>query len=155
MRNSPVTRIVSDAVAPAPDVRASDAERERTAECLRDHAAAGRLDVDELGERLGTAYAARTRVELGALLADLPRSADPPRSVSHAKELGFKIHRNVYLLVGVLLLAIWASAGAGYFWPMWPLTGWGIGVLSHALACRSSRRNTSNGRVVRRPAEPR
>lgn len=130
-----------------PDVRASDEERERTAERLREHTAAGRLDVDELAERLAAAYGARTRVELDALLADLPRSADRPRSADPphraptGKQLGFRIHRNVYVLVGVLMLAIWALTGAGYFWPVWPLAGWGIGVLSHGLACRGFRRS--------------
>jgi hypothetical protein len=26
----------------------------------------------------------------------------------------------------VLLLAIWALTGAGYFWPVWPILGWGV-----------------------------
>ena len=46
------------------DVRASDAERESTAETLRTHAAAGRLDPDELEERLERALTAQTRAEL-------------------------------------------------------------------------------------------
>jgi hypothetical protein len=28
-----------------------------------------------------------------------------------------------------LLIAIWALSGAGYFWPVWPLVGWGFFVL--------------------------
>jgi hypothetical protein len=55
-----------------PDLRASDAERERVVAQLRDHALAGRLTVDELDERCERAYAARTRGELAALLGDLP-----------------------------------------------------------------------------------
>jgi hypothetical protein len=54
------------------DLRASDAERERTVQQLRDHQLAGRLTVDELDERSARAYAARTRGELAALTADLP-----------------------------------------------------------------------------------
>ena len=50
-------------------LRASDAERERTATLLRDHAAAGRLTPEELDERLDVAYAARTVGELDALVA--------------------------------------------------------------------------------------
>jgi DUF1707 SHOCT-like domain len=57
--------------APHPDVRASDAERERTADQLRHAAGEGRLTVDELDERLGAAYAARTRGELERLVADV------------------------------------------------------------------------------------
>src|SRR4051812_37922167 len=59
-------------------LRASDADRERTAEALRRHHLAGRLDTDELQDRLGRCYAARTRDELAALAADLPVD-DPGR----------------------------------------------------------------------------
>jgi hypothetical protein len=52
------------------------------------------------------------------------------------------------------MLVIWASTGAGYFWPLWPLAGWGIGVLSHALAYRSSPRNKPNDHTARRSTEP-
>ena len=45
-------------------LRASDAERERTATLLREHSAAGRLTPEELDERLDAAYAARTVGEL-------------------------------------------------------------------------------------------
>ena len=60
-------------VVPDPhDLRASDAERERTVEELRAHAAAGRLDSAELEDRLGRALAATRRAELADVLADLP-----------------------------------------------------------------------------------
>src|SRR5215208_3864971 len=58
-----------------PALRASDADRERTAEALRDAAGDGRLTVDELDERLHSAYEARTRAELERLLADISRPA--------------------------------------------------------------------------------
>lgn len=53
-------------------VRASDAERRDVAEVLQRHYAAGRLTLTELDERVSAAYAARTREQLLALLADLP-----------------------------------------------------------------------------------
>jgi Domain of unknown function (DUF1707) len=65
---------------PAPGLRASDAERERVAEALRRHHLDGRLDTDELQERLDRCYAARTTGELAPLLADLPSGAAPPRA---------------------------------------------------------------------------
>jgi Domain of unknown function (DUF1707) len=58
-----------------PDIRASDAERERVVSFLRDKTAEGRLTADELDERVGRAYAAVTRGELHRLVRDLP---DPP-----------------------------------------------------------------------------
>src|SRR5262245_8830560 len=55
-----------------PRIRASDADRDRTAALLREHHAAGRLSADEFNERLDKAYAAKTLGELDQLLADLP-----------------------------------------------------------------------------------
>jgi hypothetical protein len=59
----------------SPELRASDAERDRAIELLRQHAALGRLTPSELEERTENAYAAKTRADLAALLRDLPRSA--------------------------------------------------------------------------------
>ena len=44
---------------------------------------------------------------------------------------GFKHHLTIYLLVNVFLIGIWAASGGGYFWPIWPILGWGIGVAAH------------------------
>jgi eukaryotic-like serine/threonine-protein kinase len=44
----------------------------------------------------------------------------------------FKVHLTFYLLVNVFLIAIWAVIGGGYFWPIWPILGWGIAVAAHA-----------------------
>lgn len=58
-----------------PDLRVSDADRERVAERLRDAAGEGRLTVEELDERLERAYGARTAGELAELTTDLPATA--------------------------------------------------------------------------------
>jgi hypothetical protein len=57
---------------PASAVRLSDADRERIADVLARHAAAGRLTVEELEERVATLYRARSSGEAAALTADLP-----------------------------------------------------------------------------------
>jgi hypothetical protein len=62
---------MSDPSDALPDLRASDAEREQAAEVLRVAAAEGRLNVDELDERLGSVYGVRTRTELERLIADV------------------------------------------------------------------------------------
>src|SRR3954447_3608853 len=64
---------------PSAALRASDAERERIAEQLRRHHLDGRLDTDELQERLAACYAARTAGELEPLVADLPGGRAEPR----------------------------------------------------------------------------
>ena len=55
-----------------PALRASDADRERAVELLRDHAAAGRLTLEEFTERMSAAYEALTNEELAELARDLP-----------------------------------------------------------------------------------
>ena len=60
-----------EGIAGRPEMRASDTERERAVELLRHATAEGRLTVDELEDRLRSAYAARTRSELDRLVADV------------------------------------------------------------------------------------
>jgi hypothetical protein len=59
-------------------MRASDADRERVAEVLRTAAAEGRLDLDEVDERLYAVYAARTYAELEPITRDLPTTSSAP-----------------------------------------------------------------------------
>jgi hypothetical protein len=60
---------------------ASDAERETAVARLRDASAEGRLTLDELSARTGTAYTARTHADLVAVTSDLPAlpAAPAPR----------------------------------------------------------------------------
>ena len=61
-----------------PDIRATDADRERTVTVLRTSGANGQLTVDELDERVEAAYGARTRGELERLVEDLGDSRTRP-----------------------------------------------------------------------------
>ncbi|MFD3542752.1 DUF1707 domain-containing protein [Streptomyces sp. NPDC058662] len=60
---------------PFPELRASDADRDRVVERLRDAVAEGRLDMEEFEERLEAAYTSRTYAELEPLTRDLPGGA--------------------------------------------------------------------------------
>ena len=64
----------SPAVPEPRDLRASDADRERVANVLREAAGDGRLTMDELDERLDAVYAAKTYAELEPITHDLPDS---------------------------------------------------------------------------------
>jgi DUF1707 SHOCT-like domain len=55
-----------------PGIRASDQDREAAVRELREAYAAGRLDLDEVGQRASAAYSARTWGELRELTTDLP-----------------------------------------------------------------------------------
>ncbi len=43
-----------------------------------------------------------------------------------------RTHVVVYSVVNTLLIVIWAVTGAGYFWPIWPMAGWGVGLALNA-----------------------
>ena len=58
-------------------LRASDADRERVAETLREAAGDGRLSMEELDERLEAVYAAKTYAELEPITRDLPTPGIP------------------------------------------------------------------------------
>ena len=60
------------APAPRAELRASDADRDRVAEVLRDAAGEGRLTLEELQQRLNAVYSARTYAELEPITRDLP-----------------------------------------------------------------------------------
>jgi hypothetical protein len=50
---------------------------------------------------------------------------------------GLRAHLLAYTMVNALLVAVWALSGAGFFWPVFPLLGWGIGVAFHVLGVLS------------------
>jgi hypothetical protein len=121
-----------------PALRVSDADRESTADLIRSHAAEGRLDYTELAERVERALGATTYGDLQALTADLPKQTAAGKDARARVE--FRDHLRSYLAVMALLVAIWAVSDlGGYFWPIWPMLGWGIGIASHASGFRARR----------------
>lgn len=52
--------------------------------------------------------------------------------------IGFYIHLFVYLAVNALLIFINLTTSPDYYWFKWPLLGWGIGLLFHALGVYAS-----------------
>jgi hypothetical protein len=46
----------------------------------------------------------------------------------------FATHVVTYVVINALIILIWAFvAGGGFFWPMFPIAGWGIGLFFHGL----------------------
>lgn len=109
------------------DLRASDEQRERTAQELQDHFAAGRLTQDELDERVQHAYAARTEQQLRGVLADLPRLPITPQQEKTAlaarrRQLQRRLIQETGggLALLAVCAAVWLIDGAqGQFWPVW------------------------------------
>ncbi len=127
------------------DLRVGYVERDETTAHLAEHFAAGRLDRTEFDERTSQALAARTRGELDDVMADLPsvpaavpqpESASPAQApvpgIVERKRAAIAHWRRTKLLIwavfAVFFVVLWAVTGAGYFWPMWPIMGWGLGV---------------------------
>jgi hypothetical protein len=60
---------------------------------------------------------------------DFDREAARERVVNR-RELGS--HLVAYIVINAFLIAVWAFTGAGYFWPVWVIAGWGAGLVLHA-----------------------
>ncbi|MGO9385527.1 MAG: DUF1707 domain-containing protein [Mycobacterium sp.] len=126
--------------------RAGDRDREKTAARLGQALAQRYLELDEYEQRVQAVFQTHTTGELRELVADLPldriRRADPRRRAARiaAARLGVRIHLAAYLAMTVVVLTVWAAVavttGASYFWPIWPILGAAIGLVSHALAVR-------------------
>lgn len=43
----------------------------------------------------------------------------------------FGTHLVAYLVVNGFLIGVWYFTNTAYFWPIWPLLGWGIGLVLH------------------------
>ncbi|MFG2500326.1 DUF1707 domain-containing protein [Streptomyces sp. NPDC048441] len=71
---------------PPAGLRASDADRDRTADILREALAEGRLTAEEHGERIDGVYRAKTMGELEPLVSDLPAARGASSGVSAAHE---------------------------------------------------------------------
>jgi uncharacterized protein DUF4190/uncharacterized protein DUF1707 len=84
------------------DLRASDAEREAAAERLRTAALEGRLDSDELEQRLASAYGARWTSELARLTADVtPPPVRAPVFVRPA------VRANGFAIASLVVACLW------------------------------------------------
>lgn len=124
-----------------PALRASDADRERTATLLREHTGAGRLTPEELSDRLDVAYAARTVAELETLVHDLPDAAASPATGTARRPArpGARqrvLHATGYaVLITVVCVVVWLATGAaGSFWPKWILLGSAVRLAFYAWA---------------------
>jgi hypothetical protein len=92
------------------------------------------------------AFHAQTIGELQKLLADLPldriRRDDPRLRAARmaAARRGVRIHLGAYFAMAAVAItirtAVAVTTGSWYFWPMWPILGGAIGLISHALSAQ-------------------
>jgi uncharacterized membrane protein len=69
------------------------------------------------------------------IMNDTPATSDDLRAAAILrikKRSELKAHLFAYVVVNGFLVAIWAITGAGFFWPIFPMLGWGVGVVFNA-----------------------
>jgi Flp pilus assembly protein TadB len=104
-------------------LRASDADREHIAERLRHAAAEGRLLAEELEERLGKAFKARTYGELDAVVADLPPNRVAPRPAAPMARPALVV-AIALAAVAIIAFAVLLVTGLLAAWALWAFIAW-------------------------------
>lgn len=61
----------------------------------------------------------------------------------------FYVHFAFFLAMNAYLVFAWARSGAPFFWPIWALLGWGIGIFGHASHVFGWQRPISEERIQR------
>lgn len=140
-------------MAPNPDIRASDADRDRVAASLREHCALGRITMDELQERLESVYGSKTLGQLQEVTSDLPEedlyqlpvpAAQPKSTASPAKapsrdldRPGGKAMWGAWATVSAINFTVWlivlVTTGAVYPWWIWVAGPWGAILLMRTI----------------------
>ncbi|GAA1853386.1 DUF1707 SHOCT-like domain-containing protein [Actinomadura bangladeshensis] len=140
-------------MAPNPDIRASDADRDRVAASLREHCALGRITMDELQERLDSVYASKTVGDLQEVTSDLPEEdlyqlpvpATQPKSTASvagppSRDLdvrGMKAMWGAWATVSAINFTVWlivlVTTGAVYPWWIWVAGPWGAILLMRTI----------------------
>lgn len=140
-------------MAPNPDIRASDADRDRVAASLREHCALGRITMDELQDRLESVYASKTFGELQEVTADLPEEdlyqlpvpATQPKSTATAARSGSgdlslrgtRAMWGAWATVSAINFTVWlivlVTTGAVYPWWIWVAGPWGAILLMRTI----------------------
>jgi hypothetical protein len=104
-------------------LRASDEDREHVAERLRDATAEGRLLAEELEERLGAVFSARTYGDLDTVVSDLPAPYEPRRKTPlwARATIALAIVMAAMAVIAMLTLVVVGVAGA---WVLWMFFAW-------------------------------
>jgi hypothetical protein len=141
-------------------VRASDADRERTIEVLRESFAQGRLTPEEFHERVDLGYAAKTIAQLAELTTDLPpvggalaaadnspHEVEPGHAAAVQRSFGSDMRRiwSGWVSMTIVLSTIWLltgiSGGLSGYWPIWPVGIYGAVCLATTVNSAGRRRH--------------
>lgn len=142
-------------------LRIGDAEREKALRALGEHMSAGRLDIDEYGDRSAKVAAARTRNDLITLFTDLPAPnpsfdhsapATPAQPVPDQQTGWRKIPGEI---TGPLIWAVWVSAifigpavGASWLFGLATAVTIILGSLTRKRDCTGRRQHRERRRMI-------
>ncbi|MFD0655859.1 DUF1707 SHOCT-like domain-containing protein [Thermocatellispora tengchongensis] len=131
-------------------MRASDADRDRVAQVLRENFAEGRLTSEEFDERLERLYQSKTYGELAVLTNDLPatdlrlyreRAETPAKRAQKSRKRAQTLSAMwvPWAMASGINWVIWvlvsmSSDGPVYPWPLWVMGPWGVVLLVITLA---------------------
>jgi Domain of unknown function (DUF1707) len=123
------------------DMRASDADRNLIQDRLRRAHELGQLDLHEFDERVGAAWAARTRGELERVVADLPVPPTPPPAPQRGgvfartgPGVAMQVLTIIWVAVTVLNLTVWGIVSLTVGDPVYPWWLWVAGPPGAVLA---------------------
>lgn len=137
-------------MANSPEMRASDADRDRVAAILREHTAQGRITMEEFNERLESLYQSRTYGELAKLTVDLPDvdlrhlpvKAEAPKTAQKPAQQGMhsgmRAAWSAWAVASGINWVIWlivsiTSGDLIYPWPLWVMGPWGVILLMSTI----------------------
>jgi hypothetical protein len=127
---------------------------------LQEHTAAGRLDLEEFEERIELVTQARTTADLAAVMSDLPTLTPAGGNYSYVAAVGPSETPSAgwgpnaprrslrgpqwsglrgWVSLSLLMVAIWAMAGFGYFWPLWVIVPTAFGAFGSLGSCGRQR----------------
>ena len=80
-----------------------------------------------------------------------PEGKDPQIWQLAQRRASFKAHATVYSIMSVFFWLLWYFTGgarynSGLPWPVWPMFGWGIGIMFHYISAYVSPRSHATER---------
>jgi hypothetical protein len=129
--------------APNQHLRASDAERQQVIDDLQQHAADGRLTMEEFEQRVTEALAATTRADLRSVLRELPTlEREPAVEPRVRRSMPMPTGRAVFTAVAIVFAVVMFTQGL--WWIIFPLMGvlGGCGSAGQCSTGRASRHDS-------------
>ena len=133
----------------------TDADRLRVLNILR--GASSRIGLDEAERRMDAALTAQSKADLALLVWDLPDATGsvpsdgvPRPRIGAWRSAAFRAHTMVYGMVNGMLIGVYElTTPHGFFWPFFPIAGWGIGLAGNAFGVRNYQRHQYRKQVRR------